>query len=313
MDITSEINAQSLSLLKKEYNGNLSITSDGGSLYDGLAMYDYINNFEGKTNCEVFGLCASAAILPLLASTTRIGHPNSKYLIHNPWTIGVGEAKDFKALSLELDEEQQQLVSIYEQHLTIDKEAIIALMTENRIMNAEEALQINLITTIKNRKMNEPNLKEMEDSIVSRLFNFFKKEIPKNMVLQSQDGTELDFGDEITTKEQIVVGVTATADGTPASGDYIMPNGEVYVFESGVLTEIKPAEEQESLEELREQVTQAIENNVKLKAEVDSLRVQQTNLKNLVANLKTEYVMGDKNTPPNPKPAIINRQGNKRK
>jgi chromosome segregation ATPase len=91
---------------------------------------------------------------------------------------------------------------------------------------------------------------------------------------------EIDFGDEIETAEQIAVGATATVDGSPASGDYVLPSGEVYVFESGSLTEIKPVEEEGEENE-----------------EVEALKAENEQLKEQIADVqnKLDTVTNEKN------------------
>ena len=76
------------------------INSPGGSLFEGLAMYDLIKN----TGVEVgvIGIAASAATLPLIASKTRWGTPNSRYLIHNPWNMAIGDSKDIQKTVMKL-------------------------------------------------------------------------------------------------------------------------------------------------------------------------------------------------------------------
>ena len=53
------------------------------------------------------------------------------------------------------------------------------------------------------------------------------------------DGTLLDFGEKVNEFSDIQVGTTATIDGKPASGEYVMPDGKKLIFERGKLTDIK--------------------------------------------------------------------------
>ena len=134
------------------------------------------------------------------------------------------------------------------------------------------------------------------------------------MVLQDVNGTELDFGDSIQTVEQIVVGVTATANGTAPSGEYVMEDGTVYVFENGTLSEIK-APEMDETAELKKQVEALTAENNALKSENETVKNQLETVKNeakkevdLIKNefsvFKNQFTKEPpvQNTPENPNP-----------
>ena len=289
MRIIGDINDTSLAELVDSYSGKLTITSDGGDLYQGLAMYDFINSFDGETECEVLGMCASAATLPLMASNVRVGNENSRFLIHNPWTLAVGEASDFKALYEDMTKEEQTLVNIYEQKLNLTREEIITLMKENRVIDSNEALSINLITTIKTNSMKKEELEQIENNLFNRFKNIFKKESIKSMIVQTQDGQELDFGEDITAEEQIVEGVTATVDGSQAQGDYQMPDGRVFTFENGVLTVITEPETGQE-EDRAEQDVEALQNEIaELKKELADISASNDKMLNVINNVNKEH------------------------
>jgi hypothetical protein len=111
-------------------------------------------------------------------------------------------------------------------------------------------------------------------------------------MIQDVTGKELDFGSEIETPEQIVVGVKATVAGTAAEGDYTMESGQVYKFVAGELKEIvEPeaaatidpekeqlkadlAEAQKQLAAVQNKLTIAAEETNKFKAEFDKFKNQ---------------------------------------
>lgn len=252
------------------------INSPGGSLFEGLAMYDYVAG--NSIEVGVIGVSASAATLPLIASETRWGTPNSRYLIHNPWSMEIGDAAVLDKSARELKAEQERALNLYVKHLNGSKEELQALMNEERILDAEEALQLGLIKEIRNLndgsdkpegtdimnlfnqfkmsyEMKEEEKKELSglskrvDELTKMVKNFFS---PKMLVLQDTNGVELDFG-TIENVDQIAVGVSATVEGNPAEGEFVMGDGTIYVFTTGELTEIKEPEgdEQTDVEALK--------------------------------------------------------------
>ncbi len=288
--LTGEIGGE-ITLKDFEGKSNVNINSFGGSLYEGLSMFDFVKGSEIEVGC--IGVCASAATLPLLASSKRWGTPNSRYLIHNPLQMAYGNAKDMQEVSKELLFEQERALNLYVSNLTIEKEEIQSLMDAEEILDAKEALRIGLIKEIRN--FNENPL-VVEGSDVKNMFNQFnmfynmdtkKEEIQKKMsvlekltkelkafvgldekkmvVVQTSEGVELDFS-EVESADLIKVGDKASANGTTAEGEFVMANGEIYIFEAGVLTEIKPKAEEAS--EMTEQVETLNTEIVNLKAQL---------------------------------------------
>lgn len=60
------------------------MSSPGGSVLDGFAIYDTITRYANKVpiNINVIGACMSMAVTILQAATTRRASPNSQFLMH---------------------------------------------------------------------------------------------------------------------------------------------------------------------------------------------------------------------------------------
>lgn len=323
MVLNKNIDIGSFDYLVNNFDGTkkLVLSSYGGSLIEGWAMYDYLVDMD-KKEVEVIGMCASAATIPLLAFERRVGTKNSRYLIHNPWTIAVGDSAVFDSLSKEMTREEGILVDLYEQNLNISRDEIILLMKQEKELTAEEALYINLITEIKNMMTEEQineKLANMENSLFAKIKNFFKPQ-KKAMTIQMQDGTELNFGEEVETEEQIVVGVKATADGQPANGEYMRPNGDVLTFEGGELTLITkaeiPADPEIAIAKQQEELESIKAVNAELQAQLNTvIEAKETMTKNLAGLQNRLDKLSSKHNPGINVPSQIsvskNRVGNK--
>jgi len=277
---------------------NINLNSYGGSLYEGLSMFDFIKDSEIEVGC--IGVCASAATLPLLASSKRWGTPNSRYLIHNPLQMAYGNAQDMQEVSKELLYEQDRALNLYVENLSISKEEIQSLMNAEKVFDAKEALRIGLIKEIRNfnenplitegsdvknifnqfkmfydmdEKTNEKILGKMNtlDKLMRELKSFIGIKEKKMVVVQTVEGIEVDFP-EVESADLIKVGDKATAGGSAATGEHVMPNGETYVFEAGELIEIKPAMEEEA----------------EVSVEVEALNAEIVNLKDELSKVKNE-------------------------
>lgn len=302
--IGEQITLQSVSAGLGE-DRSVILSTLGGDLWEAWAIHDYIkqNNLLDEIGC--LGMVASSGTVLMLSAPIRWATSNSTFLIHNPWNMGMGDSIQFKKTADELEKSQIRIAAYYSEVSGRPVEEIQALMNEERVLSAQEALALNLITEIRdinnlqiqNEMTNnglDEKLKAHEDSIMQRIQNFFKGGTPapvKNAILQDVTGAEFDFGDSVETIDDVEVGTTATVDGSPAVGEYVFANGKTYVFEAGVVTQIiDPAEEAEDLKEEVEALKTEIQNKAK---EIKTLRAHYEGKLNAIKNefnaLKNQY------------------------
>lgn len=73
------------------------IDSPGGSVFDGISIFNAIRNYnKGKCNMHVVGECSSMAAYIMLAGDSLKFEENSIVVIHNPWTIAIGDYKEMQ-------------------------------------------------------------------------------------------------------------------------------------------------------------------------------------------------------------------------
>lgn len=84
--------------LKKVGDGpiDISISSPGGSVFEGLAIYNLIKSHKGETTSTITGLAASMASYIALAADNVHAHENSVYMIHNASTFTGGDHRDLR-------------------------------------------------------------------------------------------------------------------------------------------------------------------------------------------------------------------------
>ena len=127
----------------------IRINSGGGSVFDGLAIYNLIKDYEGPTTVIVDGLAASIASVIALGADKLVMNEGSFFMIHNPWTISGGESKDLRQAADILDKIQSQIVDIYASATGKDEAEIIALMDAETWLNPDEALEMGFAQEIK--------------------------------------------------------------------------------------------------------------------------------------------------------------------
>lgn len=82
---------------------NLYINSPGGSVFEGVAIYNILKRHKAKINVHVDALAASIASVIVMAGDTITMPSNSMMMIHNPWMITWGNAAELRKAADDLD------------------------------------------------------------------------------------------------------------------------------------------------------------------------------------------------------------------
>lgn len=149
----------------------INISSPGGNVTEGLAMYDMLEAYEGNVTTLGFGLVASIASVVLLAGKRVEMTPNSFFMIHNPWTLAMGDSEELRANSDLLAKMEKKLQDIYVSRLQrVGKAEGNVQLKVKRMMDAEtwltaqEALDMGFIDEIREVKK-EANIIQMQPTL----------------------------------------------------------------------------------------------------------------------------------------------------
>jgi ATP-dependent Clp protease protease subunit len=128
----------------------LLINSPGGSVSDGLAIYDTINMLECKVRTICVGLAASMGAFLLSSGTKgmRLALPNSEILIHQPLGGAQGQASDIIIAAKHIEHTRKTLNSILAMNTGRTVQQIAKDTDRDNTMTASEALKYGLIDHI---------------------------------------------------------------------------------------------------------------------------------------------------------------------
>lgn len=128
---------------------NIYISSPGGSIVSGLAIYDTINMINSKVNTIVIGMAASMAAF-LLASGTGVRRalPNAEIMIHQPYGGMEGVASDIDIQAKRLLRTKERINQLLAIHCNKDINQIEKDTERDYYMNASEALNYHIIDEI---------------------------------------------------------------------------------------------------------------------------------------------------------------------
>lgn len=128
------------------------INSPGGSVTDGLAIYDTMQYISCDICTIATGMAASMASVILAAGTKgkRFALPNSTVMIHQPLISGglSGQCTDIKIHADNLVKTRAKLESILAEHTGKDESTINAACERDNYLSAYEAKDFGLIDEV---------------------------------------------------------------------------------------------------------------------------------------------------------------------
>jgi ATP-dependent Clp protease protease subunit len=132
----------------------LYINSPGGSVFDGLAIYDTMQYVKPDVVTIAIGQAASMAAVLLLAGAKgkRYALPNARVLLHQPMGGAQGQVSDVEIQAKEMMRIKKLLIDIMAKHTGQPADKIEKDIDRDFILTAEEAKQYGVIDEILIRK-----------------------------------------------------------------------------------------------------------------------------------------------------------------
>ena len=152
-DIANAVMAQLLCLESMDPDRDIQIyiNSPGGSFTALTAIYDTMRFVKPDIQTVCLGQAASAAAILLAAGAPgkRLALPNSRILIHQPYTEGTyGQASDIEIQAAEIMRMRSWLEETLSRHSNRSQEQVNADIDRDKILSAEEALEYGLIDAV---------------------------------------------------------------------------------------------------------------------------------------------------------------------
>lgn len=125
------------------------VNSPGGDVFGGRAMAQAIRDYPGKVTVYVDGYAASAASFVTAAADHVVMGEGSFQMIHNAWTIALGNASDLLAQAEVLEKIDGTIADTYagaskRRGKVVDAAEFAALMGEETWLTAQEAIEVGL-------------------------------------------------------------------------------------------------------------------------------------------------------------------------
>jgi ATP-dependent Clp protease protease subunit len=136
---------------------NMYITSGGGSVYDGLAVYDVMQYIKCPVHTYVTGWAASMG--SFIAQAGEPGHryilPRAMTMIHQPSSGTRGKVSDMEIDLIEGIRIKKEMTELYVKHNSKGKtyEEFVTLLDRDRWLTSQQAVDLGLADQIVNKRV----------------------------------------------------------------------------------------------------------------------------------------------------------------
>jgi ATP-dependent Clp protease, protease subunit len=120
------------------------INSPGGSVFDGVAIYNALKRHNAAITVWIDGIAASIASVIAMAGDEVVMPENAMLMLHDPSALVLGTAADMRGMAEALDKMKAGMVAAYRDKSGRDDAEIKALMAAETWLSAEEAVGLGL-------------------------------------------------------------------------------------------------------------------------------------------------------------------------
>lgn len=170
-DFENAISADDFRTLLSEHSGKdvtIHLNSEGGSVTDGLSIFNAISQHDGEVTVQIDVLAASIATVICCAADKVVMNSNAKYMIHRCWTVAMGNCKDFRKMADTMDMLDGDIASVYASRTSKPEAELLAMMDDETWLTAEQALEMGFVDSINKIEKTSPKA-SVESKIVATL------------------------------------------------------------------------------------------------------------------------------------------------
>jgi len=142
-------------LMRKGNGGPVTVRihSGGGDVTAASVIRAMMMDYPGRITVKVDGLCASAAMIVAMAGDRVMMQESAYMMIHDPWTIAMGNSDDLKKVMESLIACKDGILDTYESKTKMNRAKLSKLMTAETWMTARQSVEMGFadeVITIQN-------------------------------------------------------------------------------------------------------------------------------------------------------------------
>lgn len=171
----------------------LHINSNGGSVKEGVAIYNQLKQKKCKKVGYVDGVAYSVAFVILQACDERIMGIGTSALIHEIWIETCGNAKELRKMADDLDVLMESNRKIFLERSNLTEQQLIEMMEAETLLTPEQCLEYALIDEVGTYRAEESdpqnNIEEQVQQMKKLLEEkrIFRNELEKLQSLKKEE------------------------------------------------------------------------------------------------------------------------------
>lgn len=178
---------------------NVYVNSYGGEVAEGLAIRTNLKRHKAKIVTYCDGFACSIASVVFMAGDERIMADASLLMIHEPWTVAVGDAYEMQKEAKALEACREQSITAYMDHVNISEEQLKEMIKDETWINPTDALEMGFASAIGAAEESEKVTQSARKSIIQMLSGKSYKD-PDNV----RQSIEIDY-------EKLATAISASA------------------------------------------------------------------------------------------------------
>jgi len=119
----------------------VNVNSPGGDVFEAATIYNLLAQHKGHVTVNILGLAASAASVIAMAGDTVKISKIGFLMIHNSWSIVMGNKSDLREAADVLEQFDQSILAAYAAKVNIDENKISKMMNSETWIGADDALE----------------------------------------------------------------------------------------------------------------------------------------------------------------------------
>jgi ATP-dependent protease ClpP protease subunit len=134
------------------------INSAGGSVFEGMAIYSLLKQHKAHKTVVVDGFACSIASVIAMAGDTVIMPETAVMMIHNPWTVTIGNAAALRKEADDLDKLGESMRKAYLAKAgdKLNEGKLVEMLNAETYLTAAECIELGLADAYEEEKPEEP-------------------------------------------------------------------------------------------------------------------------------------------------------------
>lgn len=147
---------------------NFLTNSPGGSVSEGTAIRNILQNWNGRITNTIIGIAASAASWCIPADEVR-AYKSSQMFLHKSWGMVVGNSDDMRSAINFLETTDGQIAQMLADQSDSDAAEMMDLMSKETLLTGEQAKDLGLVDTLIDGNAKNTFTAEMLNSMKQKL------------------------------------------------------------------------------------------------------------------------------------------------